>query len=123
MVNNQFRNRNAKSEYGKAEMSFLTTLQQNKIRYVTQVHMLLPLQPEEDRQIRIVPDYVIMEKLVTFIDGDIHLKPSVRDKDKKVDDILVNQMGLKVLRLSNEEVLDKSVEGKDAVMKKIWGNI
>lgn len=120
MTNNQWRNRNSKSEYGKAEMAFLSLLQEYRIPYISQHHIELPIQPEEERTIHIFPDFFIGNKLPVFIDGDVHLIPKIKMKDDKVNDILTNQMNMEPLRLTNEEVLDKSQEGKDAVMKKVW---
>ena len=120
-LTNQWAKRNAKSEYTKAEMRFLGLLSKYKIPFVTQVPMELPIQPEDVRHIHIVPDFVIGKHLIVFIDGDIHEIERIKHKDIQVDFILKNQLNHKVLRFSNEDVMDKNLE--DGIIKKIWDNI
>lgn len=118
-----FRDKNTVSGYTKAEMRFLSYLQEFRIPYNTQVHIELPLQPEEERTRHVVPDFTIGSKIVVYIDGAVHDKQKVRIKDEENDKILHDQMGMTVLRFRNFNVLDKTQESKDTIMLTVWETI
>lgn len=59
-----------------------------------------------------VPDfYCAKEKLAIELDGEIHERTVERDINR---DAILNQMGIKVLRINNDELMDI-----DAVIQKI----